>query len=292
MRFTNFCLLFCYFVINVIAYRKLDIQQNQEKYEKYVKCLEDRLKVTQKLGIRRPFTALIFPRGASIKLSCFECLSPEAESDIEELWKPTDSFIGRAIRVLKDKVRKTVRKLAPDAENEGPEKVSFRWEYQPPMQGAEWTPAIDLHEPKGLAAKAAKVISGFMSKDKSTVEIGDHYELEVVKANHSLHTGFYRCLRVGQRRQVIEAAYFVDVVTDAVAEVAAETDEAANTKAEGEFITDVNDEAEAVWRSSPWSECNVCGDGEGEQRRRIECVVQPKPNASIEKLATSNLHFL
>ena len=55
-----------------IVHSKRSIQAKQEKYDKFAECINERSESIDRWRNQRPFEALIFPRGASIKLECFE----------------------------------------------------------------------------------------------------------------------------------------------------------------------------------------------------------------------------
>lgn len=119
----------------------------------------------------------------------------------------------------------------------------------------------------------------FLKKNESKAEIGDHYELEIFKANHSLHAGFYQCLRttsqqvngVVNSQKKIEQLYFVDVFTD----IPVIMREVEQDNLELPSLPKLNDMIFASWETSSWGLCNRCGkDMLGEQRRKVECRVQ------------------
>ena len=99
----------------------------------------------------------MFLKDSSIKLKCFVCLAPDEEEDIEEIWKPNDSFIGRSIRILKDKIKEALQKIQ-GIEKDEPMKMSFEWEYMSLDKGGSWKSIIDLREPIVPSARAEKVV--------------------------------------------------------------------------------------------------------------------------------------
>lgn len=54
------------------VYTSRSIQEKQEKYEKYIDCVQKRKATYEKWGNARLFKALIYPRYANIKLDCFQ----------------------------------------------------------------------------------------------------------------------------------------------------------------------------------------------------------------------------
>lgn len=107
-----------------------------------------------------------------------------------------------------------------------------------------------------------------MKKSESKAEIGNHFELEIHKADHKKHAGFYRCVRKTKENMKIEQLYFVDVFTH----LNVESRQANGQKFDK--IMKINDDVEAVWKASDWKDCNKCGNETGEQHRRIQCFIQ------------------
>ena len=107
-------------------------------------------------------------------------------------------------------------------------------------------------------------------KSEATKAIGDHFELEIFRANHSKHAGFYRCMRKNKKLSKIEQLYFVDVLPKIEVKVRKFDEEVK----EAEVIKMFEHGVEAIWETTPWGPCNKCGYEVGEQYRRIQCVLK------------------
>uniref|UniRef100_A0AC34FRJ4 Ig-like domain-containing protein n=1 Tax=Panagrolaimus sp. ES5 TaxID=591445 RepID=A0AC34FRJ4_9BILA len=283
------------------AYTKRSIQEKQEKYEKYVECLKKRSETIQKWGIQRSYKAVIFQRFANIKLECFQCLSPDDEDNVEDIWKPNDSFIARTIQFITDKFKKFVSKYA------GGDQISikFVWEYLEMDSLSDWELVIPEYG-KSTASpseKAKRVVQSFLNRGKSTKEeIGNHFEIEIFNSQHFKHSGFYRCLRITSKNKIeyvekkIEQLYFVDIFTSVyvtVREVASVDDDENEVKNLPKLPHLSSNLIEAKWIIQKWGECNRCGKNVlGEQRRKIECVIEPKNGTTVTQLANSDVSFL
>lgn len=148
------------------VYTKQSIQEKQEKYEKYVECLkkkhESKFKFQNESIDQRHFEAFGFLRDSNIKLKCFVCIAPDEEDDIEEIWKPNDSFIGRTIRMLKDKIKIALQKIGGRESTKETTKITFDWEFMSMKKKSTWKSVINLREPSLPSAKAKKVVDRFV----------------------------------------------------------------------------------------------------------------------------------
>ena len=107
-------------------------------------------------------------------------------------------------------------------------------------------------------------------KSEATKTIGDHFELEIFRANHSKHSGFYRCVRKNKKLTKMEQLYLVDVLPKIEVKVRRFDKE----RRETEVIKEFGQGMKAVWEKTPWGPCNKCGYEGGEQYRRIQCVIK------------------
>uniref|UniRef100_A0AC35GS90 Ig-like domain-containing protein n=1 Tax=Panagrolaimus sp. PS1159 TaxID=55785 RepID=A0AC35GS90_9BILA len=151
--------------------------------------------------------------------------------------------------------------------------------------------------------RAKSVVKSFLNRGKSKEEIGNHFELEIFNSQHSKNFGFYRCLRITTKNESnctekkverkIEQLYFVDIFSSIFVTIK-EVDEKYFQKFPGlPKFNDKNDLIEAKWMISKWGECNRCGKNVlGEQRRKIECVIEPKNGTNAIQLANSDVAFL
>uniref|UniRef100_A0A914YIQ6 Uncharacterized protein n=1 Tax=Panagrolaimus superbus TaxID=310955 RepID=A0A914YIQ6_9BILA len=152
--------------------------------------------------------------------------------------------------------------------------------------------------------KAKRVVQSFLNRGNSTKEeIGNHFEIDIFNSQHFKHSGFYRCLRITSKNKIeyvekrIEQLYFVDIFTSIYVIVREATDEEEegtekNLSSLPQFSSST-DLIEAKWFIHKWGECNRCGKNVlGEQRRKIECVIEPKNGTTVTQLANSDVSFL
>ncbi|KAE9552170.1 hypothetical protein FO519_004617 [Halicephalobus sp. NKZ332] len=235
-------------------YTDESIQTKQEKYDRYVECINKKnsanLKINNKTISQRFFKSISFLEDSSIKIRCFVCIAPDEEDEVEEIWKPNDSFIGRSVKFLKNKIKEALQKLQGTKEDE-PMKTTFEWEFMPLGKGQSWRPVMDLKEPMVPSARTRKVVDSFTMKSDATKEIGNHFELEIFRANHSKNSGFYRCTRKNKKFAKIEQLYFVDVLTEIAAEV-----RKFEEKEDPEVIERFDYGVEAIWEKTPWGPCD------------------------------------
>lgn len=86
-------------------------------------------------------------------------LPPEDEDNIEEMWKPNDSFFGKTVRFVTEKIKKLIEKLDKNKAKEPKTTTEFRWEFLK-IDQSEWSPVLDLHVPRMPSAKAKKIVKG------------------------------------------------------------------------------------------------------------------------------------
>uniref|UniRef100_A0A1I7W2Y0 Transposase n=1 Tax=Loa loa TaxID=7209 RepID=A0A1I7W2Y0_LOALO len=110
-----------------------------------------------------PIQAIVALRDAELELQCFKCLSPEEQTEVEEVWKPNESFIGKKIRQIIDKVKEFI---LSEVERSGKQKTN-EWEYiwekadfEKGMKGW-WRSIVNIDPTLSVAEKTISLIKKY-----------------------------------------------------------------------------------------------------------------------------------
>ncbi|VDN87315.1 unnamed protein product [Brugia pahangi] len=115
--------------------------------EKYVKK-----KVT-------PIQAIVALRDAELELQCFRCLSPEEQTEVEEVWKPNESFIGKKIRQIIDKVKEFILSQVEYKGKTRTNEWDYHWEKANFEDGTKgWQSIVDIDPSLSIAEKTISLI--------------------------------------------------------------------------------------------------------------------------------------
>ncbi|KAH7728739.1 Protein Y37E11AR.7 [Aphelenchoides avenae] len=218
-------------------------------------------------------------------------LTPWEEEELQDLWKPTESLIGRRIKQFVRKLKEPLTKVNGHSKNTASshnedEKWVFAWEYMPMKTKNAWKSVIDLREPLNPSAKAKKAVKTFITRDAKRVDVNNQYDLEIREANTS-DSGWYRCVKRSTKGEThVLRAYFVDVLTELPVTVK-QFDKRTDVFEFTHDLVKVN--------STPtgWTSCNQCATDakKGEQYRRVMCYIQAKANVNIAQSEWSVLQF-
>uniref|UniRef100_A0A183E2X7 Tudor domain-containing protein n=1 Tax=Gongylonema pulchrum TaxID=637853 RepID=A0A183E2X7_9BILA len=236
--------------------------------------------------------AIAVLRDSELVLPCFH-LSPEEQTEVEEVWKPNETFIGKKTRQIIDKVKEVRVLLRTKARSmsllliisdgtklfilsqverhkkEQKNEWNYIWEkadFSTKFHG-QWRSVVDIDPSLSVVQKTVTLIKRFMTREKNQAKLGDLFELILPKAGRR-EMGWYRCVRKSTNATRIANMYYVDVITNSTPEIAMEYD-----------FGSLKLRSRAL--ATPWSECNRCGTSKGEKRRKIVCYL------SVMSVATS-----
>ncbi|CAG9535989.1 unnamed protein product [Cercopithifilaria johnstoni] len=217
-----------------------------------------------------PIQAIVALRDAELELQCFRCLSPEEQTEVEEIWKPNESFIGKKIRQIIDKVKEFI---LSEVEREGKQNINewdYKWEKANFEEGTNgwWRNIVDIDPTLSVAEKTISLIKKFMKRQPNEPKLGDHFELILPKVSRK-DMGWYRCIRRINKTVNIANIYYIDVVTNSTPEIIINRSVTSQIKAMQHKFTDLKLQSNAF--VTPWSECSNCDTEKGEKRRKIAC---------------------
>ncbi|VBB27982.1 unnamed protein product [Acanthocheilonema viteae] len=219
-----------------------------------------------------PIQAIVALRDAELELRCFRCLSPEEQTEVEEVWKPNESFIGKKIRQIIDKVKEFI---LSEVEREGRQRTNewdYNWEkasFEEGMNGW-WRSMADIDPTLSVAEKTISLIKKFMKRQASEPKLGDHFELVLPKVSRK-DMGWYRCIR-RINNTIINSSVKSKI------------------KAMQYEFADLKLQSSAF--ATPWSECSNCDTKDGEKRRKIACHLSIAPGIPYDAIANSTISYM
>uniref|UniRef100_A0A915A5Z0 Ig-like domain-containing protein n=1 Tax=Parascaris univalens TaxID=6257 RepID=A0A915A5Z0_PARUN len=81
---------------------ELEKEEYNSKLHRFYRCMQIRDERNQSFVNVR---AIIVIRDAELNMRCFDCLSPEEQNEVEEIWKPNESFLGKKAHQIFDKIK-------------------------------------------------------------------------------------------------------------------------------------------------------------------------------------------
>uniref|UniRef100_A0A0R3RWH1 Ig-like domain-containing protein n=1 Tax=Elaeophora elaphi TaxID=1147741 RepID=A0A0R3RWH1_9BILA len=238
-----------------------------------------------------PIQAIVVLRDAELELPCFRCLSPEEQTEVEEVWKPNESFIGKKIRQIIDKVKEFI---LSEVEREGKQKTNewnYTWEkasFEQGMNGS-WGSVVDIDPTLSIAEKTISLIKKFMKRQANEPKLGDHFELILPKISRK-NMGWYRCIRRINNTVHIANIYYIDVITNSTPKIIINNSVMSEMNAMRHEFANLKLQSNAF--ATPWSECSNCNTKEGEKRRKIACHLSIAPGISYDVIANSTMSYM
>uniref|UniRef100_A0A914I477 Ig-like domain-containing protein n=1 Tax=Globodera rostochiensis TaxID=31243 RepID=A0A914I477_GLORO len=269
------------------------VQRKRDLYERNDICMETQRKQFEEFGMR-PIHAIATPMNTTLWLKCFECLHPDDAEELEDVWKPSPSIIGRKIQNFLAKIRE---KLIRSQLKSGVGKIErgdlakYRWE-RLDVKKKKWTNALRQYDKEGGRDNESAVINFIeevMSKEDENMKnlfIGDHLELEMRHIDWT-KSGWYRCVSrttKGNKMEMnISQMYYVDILNTFRPIMYNVADDKPKEVDEADFSNrtiNKKPKVELYWHRSEWTPCNKCGDRVGERRRTKSCYLKRKWNVT------------
>ncbi|KAK0411223.1 hypothetical protein QR680_005549 [Steinernema hermaphroditum] len=228
----------------------------------YRNCITERRNSLRSTG-RLHAKAIVVLQDSELKLDCFTCLSEEDAEDVEDMWKPNDSFLGRKLAALLG--------LKSDKEDEW----QFKWQVFPFFDatvGSTWRDVINSTKSKGKKLSFKSMVKSYKSHNRAY--LGDLYELEMGKATPK-DSGWYRCVNYKNELNPMQNLYFVDVTNRLRIESKYFKDERtldmfSGALQEKEFP---EEHLKMFWKKTKESVCDRC-DKHGEKRKEFTCYLK------------------
>uniref|UniRef100_A0A915Q6Z2 Uncharacterized protein n=1 Tax=Setaria digitata TaxID=48799 RepID=A0A915Q6Z2_9BILA len=266
-----------------------DMEEYNRKLNIYYRCMKGREKyIKQKLT---PIQAIVALRDAELELECFRCLSPEEQTEVEEIWKPNESFIGKKIRQIIDKVKEFILSQVKHEIRQKMNEWNYNWERAGFNEGTDglWKSVVDIDPSLSIAEKTISLIKKFMKREKSQPKLGDHFELILPRASRK-DMGWYRCVRRTNNAIHVANMYYVDVVTNSTPEIVINDSADAHIQAMQHEFANYKLRSSAI--ATPWSECNNCNTSKGEKRRKIVCHLAIAPDVPYNIISNSSISYM
>ncbi|VDN55286.1 unnamed protein product [Dracunculus medinensis] len=264
--------LFGNLVSRISRIKKMEDKRAMEKYNQklkmYYRCMNRR----DAWYANRP-TAVNLNENTS-------SLSPEEENEVEEVWKPSESFLGKKIRKIIDKVKDSIMQNFDFYEKDERIRWDYTWEWAnfSSGSGGNWQDLIKSHNSDSLSIteKALQLLRGYLTK-KHRYKFGDHFELSISPMDKD-YMGWYRCIKRTNDTRHITNIFYVDVFSIIATKVVYnllisefnDNDDSVIEKAMAYQSTKYNLESYA--KATHWTDCNRCG--EGETRRSVSCFIK------------------
>uniref|UniRef100_A0A8R1XKC8 Ig-like domain-containing protein n=1 Tax=Onchocerca volvulus TaxID=6282 RepID=A0A8R1XKC8_ONCVO len=258
------------------------------KLKSYYRCMKGREKyIKQRIT---PIQAIVALRDAELELQCFRCLSPEEQTEVEEVWKPNESFIGKKIRQIIDKVKEFILSQVKHVKTEMNE-WDYHWEKAGFDEGWKgwWRSVVDIDPTLSVTEKTISLIKKFMKRQPNEPKLGDHFELILPKVSRK-DMGWYRCIKRVNNTMNIANMYYVDVITNSTPEIIINKSVETEEQAMSHEFADLKLQSRAI--ATPWSECSICDTRKGEMRRKIACHLKIASGISYDAISNSNISYM
>ncbi|KAK6104844.1 hypothetical protein QQG55_17855 [Brugia pahangi] len=258
------------------------------KLNSYYRCMKEREKYVKKKVT--PIQAIVALRDAELELQCFRCLSPEEQTEVEEVWKPNESFIGKKIRQIIDKVKEFILSQVEYKGKTRTNEWDYHWEKANFEDGTKgWQSIVDIDPSLSIAEKTISLIKKFMQRQKIGPKLGDHFELILSKISRK-DMGWYRCIRRINGIANIANIYYIDVITNSTPKIIINK----SVKSEMQTMQHqfVNFKLQSNAFATSWSECSNCNTKNGEKRRKIVCHLSIAPGISYDTISNSTISYM
>ncbi|KAL3090126.1 hypothetical protein niasHS_006578 [Heterodera schachtii] len=266
------------------------IQRKRDLYERNSVCMDAQRKEIETFGMQ-PFHAIVTPANTTIWLKCSQCLHPDDTEELEDVWKPSPSVIGRKIQKFLKKIReKIIRSKSPYAKSRRVNLATYCWQKlgninEKGTSKKKWvtikSPTFQKTGGRDNQTEVTQFVEELTKKEDENMRkfyLGDHFELEIRNIN-AAKKGWYRCRNLtGNNDEDISQIYHVDIL-EHFRTVMYSIDQMPDEVKKADFaerIINENPKIELFWRESEWTPCNMCGHKVGEQRRVKSCYLKRK----------------
>ncbi|VDK62414.1 unnamed protein product [Anisakis simplex] len=205
---------------------KYESKRYEIRLRNYYRCMQLR---DEQASTYARVTAITALRDAEVNLRCFDCLSPEEQNEVEEVWKPNESFLGKKTRVIYDRIKEALLAAVNVHKKSDPKEWDYSWEKAELTHSwkGDWWNVIGIDDSLSIADKTMEVLRRKMRGGGKRPKLGDHFELRLpAVTKHEM--GWYRCVKRlhtndsdDRNGDIIQVAnmYFVDAISNITSNV-------------------------------------------------------------------------
>uniref|UniRef100_A0A915A5W3 Ig-like domain-containing protein n=1 Tax=Parascaris univalens TaxID=6257 RepID=A0A915A5W3_PARUN len=221
-------------------------------------------------------------------------LSPEEQNEVEEIWKPNESFLGKKAHQIFDKIKESILSSLNLYKRRESKEWKYHWERAKFSNGLDgkWKDVIQIKESLSVVDKTIEVLKRKISGSRRRPKIDDHFELTLPAVTKN-EMGWYRCVKHTEKTIHVASMYYVDVISNISSRLVFYSGENESKKIENGMQRTFK-EFQLHSRGVPteWSACSRCGPKGGETRRKIKCIVSPIDGVEIHEFANSRLSYM
>uniref|UniRef100_A0A9J2NZK4 Ig-like domain-containing protein n=1 Tax=Ascaris lumbricoides TaxID=6252 RepID=A0A9J2NZK4_ASCLU len=221
-------------------------------------------------------------------------LSPEEQNEVEEVWKPNESFLGKKTHQIFDKIKEAIISSLDFYKKKEGEQWKYHWEWAKFSNGLDgkWKDVVEIKDSLSIVDKTIEVLKRKIIGSRRRPKIDDHFELTLPAVTKN-EMGWYRCVKRTENTIHVTNMYYVDAISNISSRLVFYSDENESNKiANGMQRIFKEFKLHSRGVLTEWSACSRCGSKGGETRRKIKCIVSPIDGVKIDEFGNNPISYI